>query len=707
MLEAMFWLRTLFYLSPLALVFGGAALFVQVERLQLPGIGDSLTGSIREEVGLLNPLAPMTGVTREIRDLVFDPLLVRDDDLHLRPHIIDAWQKQTVITVRCSMEEAAGEIEAKLRAGEYLDKSRELLAVDRVGSVLTVALNGFESGMEGALIRKFDPESLGDYLLVRLTLKHSVRDSLTTFLDSSVEKGQIKMLDYEGDRIAFLFLKGETDLFLREFELYYESNLVLEPEIEILGNQCHTSSQELIIDLRQDVRWHDGVPVTMKDVLFSYEELTRPGSPLPMNDSFWFVESISPLSDFQIRVACRETPSLMMESWEKLPLLPAHLLKGRTNPESWNAYFENPIGTGPYRVVRRLADGGIVLEAVPSWFAGTPRQKNLVYRKFDSLEAKLLALRSGIIDTLIPDVRFQDWAQRNPGVVRQFRCLPRFQHFVAWNLESGLLSENEVRLALAEAVDLSVVLQDGATSYQQAVRSLFFPGSPFVSEVMPLPLYDPKLAEKRLNQLGLRYDSESGTRIDEEGRVVRFRLAVNEANEEQIRMAEALVEQWLGIGVVVEIEKLSWQEILTERLLPRQFDGVMLSWETPLGRDRYATWHSEAAAEGGGNLFGLRNQVVDELLQTLRFESDADSIATAASSLQEMIAELQPCLFVCESGRIIWTRERAIETARPSPDGGYQISEPGIGKAGLERVRPWWVRKEPEWKQGSEEAVEP
>jgi ABC-type transport system substrate-binding protein len=172
-------------------------------------------------------------------------------------------------------------------------------------------------------------------------------------------------------------------------------------------------------------------------------------------------------------------------------------------------------------------------------------------------------------------------------------------------------------------------------------------------------------------------------------------------------MAEALVEQWLGIGVVVEIEKLPWQEILTERLLPRQFDGVMLSWETPLGRDRYATWHSEAAAEGGGNLFGLRNQVVDELLQTLRFESDADSIATAASSLQEMIAELQPCLFVCESGRIIWTRERAIETARSSPDGGYQISEPGIGKAGLERVRPWWVRKEPEWKQGSEEAVEP
>ncbi|MDF1862185.1 MAG: ABC transporter substrate-binding protein [Verrucomicrobiales bacterium] len=703
----MFWLRALLYLSPLALVFGGATLFLQVERLQLPGIGDSLTGSIREDVGPLNPLEPRSGVTREIRDLVFDPLLVRDDDLNLRPHLIDAWQKQSVITIRCSSEEDAGEIEAKLRAGEYLDKNEELIAVDRVGSVLTVALNGFESGMEGALIRKFAPESLGDYQLVRLTLKHSVRDSLTTFLDSSVEKGQVKMLDYEGDRTAFLFLKGDTDLFLREFQLYYESNLVLEPKIEILGNQCHTSSQELIVDLRQDVKWHDGVPVTMKDVLFSYEELTRPGSPLPMNDSFWFVESIRLLSDFQIRVTCPETPSLMMESWEKLPLLPAHLLKGKTSPESWSAYFESPVGTGPYRVVRRLADGGIVLEAVPSWCAGAPGQKSLVYRKFDSMEAKLLALRSGIIDTLVPDIRFQDWAQRNPGVVRQFRCLPRFQHFVAWNLESGLLSENEVRLALAEAVDLSVVLQDGATSYQQPVRGLFFPGSPLVAEAMPLPLYDPKSAEKRLQRLGLRYDSETGTRIDEEGKVIRFRLAVNEANEEQVRMAEALAEQWLGVGVVMEIEKLSWQEILTERLLPRQFDGVLLSWETPLGRDRYSTWHSEAIAEGGGNLFGLRNQVVDELLQTLRFESDASSLAIAASRLQEMVAELQPCFFVCESGRIIWTRERAIETARPSPDGGYQISEPGIGKAGLERVRPWWVRKEPEWKQESEETPEP
>ena len=116
----MFGLRALFYLTPLALVFAAVTLFLQVGRLQLPSIGDAMTGSIRESIGPLNPLLPVSGVTREVRDLVFDPVLIRDDDLRLRAHIIEAWQERTLITIRCSSEEAAGETEAMLRSGEWL-----------------------------------------------------------------------------------------------------------------------------------------------------------------------------------------------------------------------------------------------------------------------------------------------------------------------------------------------------------------------------------------------------------------------------------------------------------------------------------------------------------------------------------------------------------------------------------------------------------
>lgn len=691
--EAMFWLRALFYLSPLAIALAVVLLFREVSDLQLPGAGEALTTSIREPIGPLHPLMPISGPTREIRDLIFDPLLVRDDDLNLRPHLISQWERQTVVVVRCFSEEAAGEAEAMILSGEYLGEGMEVLGLNRTGSILTVVLEGFASGLEEQLMARFDPGLLGDYLLVRLRLKHSIRDSLATFLNSSVEKGQIRMLDYEGDEVANLFVKGDTDLFLRELELYYASNLSLSPQIEVLGERSFTSSRELAIRLRNDVKWHDGRPVTAGDLLFSYRELTREGSPLPLGGAFRFLELLEAVDEFSLRGVCRSTSAVMMESFEALPLLPAHLLGDASDETRWERFAEMPVGCGPYRLESRRADGGVVLRAFSGYFGSKPLQEWNVYRRFDSLESKLLALRSGRVDCLDPDERFSDWARRNPGVVNEIRCLPRYQYLVAWNLEVAPLAENTIRAALAKAVDLDAVLRDSATAYQEPVRSLFFPGVPYVSQALPLPLYDPGGAGRLLDEAGYRFGETQGVRIDESGADLSLKLSVNEADPEHLRLAKSLQSQWAAIGVVLEIDAVSWEVLLNERLLTRSFQGVLLSWEIPLKRDRYETFHSRGIEEGGGNLFGLRNQVVDELLTNLREEEDAVRLSAMAHRLQNEIAALQPCLFLGQSGRVMTLREGAVEIVRPQPGKDPVRSPVGIGKAGLERARPWWVRR--------------
>lgn len=688
----MFWLRILFYVSPLAVAFAVVLLFREVSHLALPGVGEALTTSIREPIGPLNPLVPISGPTREVRDLVFDPLLVRDDDLNLRPHLISDWDRQTVIVVRCFSEESAGEAEAMILSGEYLDETMEVLALNREGSVLTIALEGFSPDLERQLIANFDPDLLGDYLLVRLRLKHSIRDSLSTFLNSSVEKGQIKMLDYEGDEVANLFVKGDTDLFLRELKLYYESNLSLSPEIEVVGEQSFTSSRELSIKLRSDVKWHDGRPFTAKDVLFSYEELTREGSMMPMKGTFWFVEALEVVDDYSLRAACRSTPAVMMEGFESLPVLPFHLLGDQSDQTRWERFSEAPIGTGPYRVDKRRSDGGIVLRSFEAYFGARPVQEWNVYRRFDSLESKLLALRSGRVDSLVPDERFSDWTRRNPGIVREIRCLPRFQYFIAWNLDVEPLDLAPVREALATSVNLEDVLADTATTYQEPVSSLFFPGVPYVEKMMALPLLDLRKAEKLLTDAGYVFDESRGARVSPSGDSLTLRISVNESDSEQIRLARALRNQWAVIGVIVEIEEMPWDEILNDRLLTRDYEGVLLSWEIPLKRDRFETWHSTGIEEGGGNLFGLRNQVVDELLIKLRDEEDLEEAKTLAHRLQDEISALQPCYFIAQSGRIMTLRDGAVEVARPVVGKDPIRSPAGIGKAGLERSRPWWAR---------------
>ena len=692
----MFWLRTILFSSPLLLVFGGSWLFDKVGELHLSHETGALVCAIAEPVGYLNPLVPSTGVTGEITDLLFDPLLVRDDELNLRPHLFESWTSQTVVTIRCSSEEAAGESEARLLSGEYLGEEMEMLALDRTGSVLTVVLSGSAAGFDEQLVARFDPGNLGDYLLVRLRLKHSVHDSFGAFLEGSVEKTQVRMIEYVGDREVNLFVRGDTDLFLRELELYYESNRSLDPDIEVMGEQCHTTAREMLIDLRGGVRWHDGESFTAADVIFSYNRLTRTDSPLPLASSFGFVEKLQAITPQRLKVEFRDVPATMMESWEKLPVLPAHLLTGLGEAGALDAFFTHPVGTGPYRLASRRQDGGVELVANEAYFGGAPLEKRIGYRRFSSLESILLALRSGLVEVIVPDERFTDWTTRNPGAVTTLRCEPRIQHFVAWNLDRAPFDRNPVRLALAKAVNPAEVLRDTATEFQQPVTSLFYPGIPYAGEPMRLPLHDPRGAENLLEAEGYKLNESSGLREGGNGEVLTFTLAVNEANAAHRRFAAALAEQWAGVGVRVEVEFLAWNELLTSRLLTREFDAVMLSWEIPFERDRYHVWHSSGAGPGEGNLSGLRNQSVDEILEKLRSVEDTAEVKAAAENLQKAIADLQPCFFIGDTGRILTVRSDALGIYRPDPasEAGGKVLPLTIGKSGLESVRPWWVRRE-------------
>lgn len=691
----MFWLRSLLFASPLALVFGGAWLFGRVADLRVDEDKPALVTAIREPVGYLNPLFPQSGVTREVADLLFEPLLSRDDDLKLRPNLIRNWTYKTVVVVRCSSEEAAGESEAMIRSGEYLEEGMKALAIDRQGSVLTIALEGFAPDLDQRLLSQFDPGNLGDYLLVRLKVKHSIKESFETFLRSSVEKSQIKMIEYRGDTGVDLFLQGDTDLLLRELELYYESNLSLSPEIELVGKSCHTKSHEMIVELRGDVVWQDGHPFSARDVIFSYEALTQPGSLLPVGESFWFVESLEALNSQTIVVRCRDTPAIMLESWEKLPVLPAHIFEksGLTN-ESLTAFAEMPVGNGPYKLLQRRRDGGVYLERNESYFRSLPSERYLLYRKFGSLESTLLALRSRQIDAIVPDERFTDWADRNPGTIRQIRGMPRFQHFVAWNLGREPFTSREFRSALAQAVDLEELTRDTTTEFEQPVTSLFYSGVPYCEAKIPLPLYTPKGAEALLEEAGYKIDETKGVRVNEAGEPLEFTVTVNRENPEHVRLAEGLANQWAAVGIVVNVERLSWNEILGKRLSAREFDGLLLSWELPFERDRYTTWHSSEAVEGGANFCGLRNDVVDSCVEKLRYEEDNKEVLKLTERLQREIARVQPCLFLCDSGRILSVRKDGIVVVRTGVNGERAIGPLGIGKAGLESSRPWWVRKE-------------
>ncbi len=696
----MFWLRMFLFAFPLGLVLAGMWLFQNVRHLEYERSDADLVTVIRESVGSLNPLVPLTGVTREVTDLLFEPMLTRDDDLQLRPNLVTSWNSQTFVTIRCAGDEEAEkavEILEKIKATQKEGQTSDfaIQKVERKDVILMVTLEGFEPDLVATLLEKIPPELQGTFLLVKLRLKNSVQDSFETFLRSSVEKSQIRMLDYGGDSVANIFLQegDETDLFIKELRLYYESNRNLEPEIEIVGNACHTSLREMVLRLRNDVRWHDGQLFSADDVLFSYEEMIRPGSMLPLAASFWYVERVEKIDQRSIRVVCLDAPAAILESWEKLPIVPAHILREKKNQAEWLEFFEKPVGNGPYRLESRLADGGISLRVNGDYFRSPPWQKRLVYRKLADREQRIRAIRFGEVDVVVPDERDLEWAERNPGYLRRVQCVPKFQNFIAWNLADPALQFPAVRRALAEAVDLSAILKDTPTTYQRPVESLFFPGAPYCKEPIFLPEFNVASAQRLLATAGYEEVGDSGVLMNENDRALAITLTVNKDNEEQMKLAAGVAKAWKKIGVTVELEPLAWGEILSEKLASRKFDAVVLGWELPYERDRFATWHSTQTGPEGGNFCGLNDPIVDQLLVKLRNEADEKVAAVAAGELQKKIAELQPYFFLSETGRLVTVRKDSMDMVRVRLDGKQKREPVNVGKSGIERVRPWWIRK--------------
>lgn len=683
----MFWLRWIVFSAPLWLGFGGAWLFARVADFQLMRESDAIVHAIREPVGYLAPFGPVDPVSDEIAGLLFEPLLRRDERLRLQPNLLTRWSARTAITIRCESEEAAGETEARIRAGEAPGKGPRPVAIERTGAVIFVVYDSAAPELEETLLAALPEGLLGEHLLIRVRARHSAGGLVESWLEGSIEKAAVAMIEAVDAGEVRLFISGDPERLMKELRLFLEANPATDPRLEIVGKQSHSSERELLLDFREGVRWHDGAPFTARDIAFSWNEAMRPDAPLPLAKAFDYIESLEVAGPHRLRLRCRSIPGTMLESWERLPVLAEHLWRGPLDEATRESLLQNPVGLGPYRLDRRRKDGGVELVANEDSYRGVPREKRLRWRQFASLESTLDALRAKGLDLLEPDERFLEWTARNPGMMETWRDRPRFQQVVLWNLDREPFKRIPVRQALARAVDLAAILRDTATGFETPVTGLFPPGLPFVAEPMLLPLHDPRGAERLLEEEGFPLDGESGWHVDATGKPLGFTLVVAAENVEHLRLAHALAEQWAAVGVEVRVEAVAWAA-LVPRLGRREYDAVLVSWELPTSRDLRELWHSSAAGAGGGNLTGLSDPGVDRLVESLRDETDPARLPALVSDLQKAIAAAQPCLFVCNSGRILNLRKDALLLGQP---GAEPIPVP-VEAGGLEATRPWWVR---------------
>jgi peptide/nickel transport system substrate-binding protein len=292
--------------------------------------------------------------------------------------------------------------------------------------------------------------------------------------------------------------------------------------------------------LRQGITFHNGEPLDAEAVRFSIE---RAGS---MSGS---LETFAQDVDLE-GVEVVDSHTLRLTTRQPVANLPFHLTALEILPPVY--YSETPadqlavapVGSGPYRLERWTPDEGLILEAVTTYWQGTPVLSRLVFQTVPSAEERLALLSDGTADlvTDLPPMPITQW----DSPTSRLQAIESTQRmFIGMRIRGASpLTDKRVRQALNYGVNVDQIVDDWLEGYGERYGSWVNPPANNL-DLAPWP-YDPDQARELLAEAGYQEGFTSTLRIPAG---VYYRDSA---------IAAAIAQQLEEIGIIVTVEMVDW-----------------------------------------------------------------------------------------------------------------------------------------------------
>ncbi len=412
--------------------------------------------------------------------------------------------------------------------------------------------------------------------------------------------------------------------------------------------------------LRANARWHDGKPITVEDVIWTFNTLREKGDPF-YRYYYASVEKVEKTGDRSVKFTFvrgenRELPLIIGQ----LPVLPKHYWE---NKDFEATTLEPPLGSGAYRIDSFEPGRSITYVRVSDYWGarlavnvGSSNFDKVRYDYYRDSTVAIEAFKSGAVDYR-DENSSRHWATSyNIPAVRDGRLkkeeIPHkrsagMQGFV-FNMRREIFKDPMVRQALAYGFDFE--WSNKTLFYGQYARSRsFFQNSELAANGLPqgrereilagfadrLPpeiftrTYTPPVTDgSGNNREQLRYaltqlqqagwDINTATRKlthTETGKVMEFEVLLVSPLFERVVLPFKKNLVRLGIEVKVRtVDPAQYQE----RLNNYDYDMIVWTWGQSMspGNEQRNFWGSESAdRKGSRNFSGIKDPVIDELIE--------------------------------------------------------------------------------------------
>lgn len=431
--------------------------------------------------------------------------------------------------------------------------------------------------------------------------------------------------------------------------------------------------------LRPQAVFHDGNPITSEDVKWSLEKATELHRFGPL--MFGKVTSVDTPDAHTVILRLSEPSPALLRSTSSprfLPIMPKHVYDDGQDLPS-HPGFENPVGSGPFRVADNGLPSYLVLEPFENYWDEGPYLDRLIFQVVSDqtavrvgFERQQFHLAMASATTLYRDLKN---FQALPNILVDSCCDAVGSIFALdINNRNPPLDDARVRRALALAIDWEFMTAELHAGWTLIPSGPIVSASPYADPGAPKMQYDPEQAKALLDEAGYAPGADG----------VRFELNLihlSTFRDLMVTVGEYLVPQLAKVGIKVNREQMPDSASWSQRT------G---SWDYELALSLPGNFHDPTVGVSRlyvcdnikkvayTNTSGYCNPEVDDLFARASVEPDEEKRKQLYFQVQEILRRDMPMIWVVESPSPLIHDVRL----RDVPIAGWGVYGP------LDRV--WW-----------------
>jgi peptide/nickel transport system substrate-binding protein len=346
--------------------------------------------------------------------------------------------------------------------------------------------------------------------------------------------------------------------------------------------------------IRTGLKWSDGVPLTSKDVAWTYNLIMHNSAAATANGTLVAgFKTVTAPNPGTVVITTKQPLANVPEDVMAIPIVPEHIWKSHVKKIGSFTNTTTPVvGYGPYLFTGYQPGQSVTLTANKSFFLGEPKYHKLILDYFANSSAAVAALRSGAIDSTL-GLTDTEWRglQHAPGI-KTYQTITNDWYAIEINghamTRSGkpigngnpLLRNPVIRRAIAIGINRKVLVQKTTGGTGLVTGSYLTPAFPqwyWTPSRSEAQNYDPAKANAMLTRAGFP-KGKNGYRYDKKtGKELSFRLGIHSDYPNDSATANYLVGWMKDIGIKLNVQSMSNTQ-LNDNLAIGDWDILIDQW---------------------------------------------------------------------------------------------------------------------------------